>query len=192
MEQNSQLTPEQSLRIINETLENNRKAIIRKSGDYFILWGSILSVVSIAVYLLWSKTGSAAWNFLWFAIPAAGYPLAALINRNSEKAPNSFVSDLLGWSWGIFGAFAIIISLCAMFWAPMNLTLVIILLFGSAEAMTGATLKNLPIAIAGMLTGIVGAIAAVKLAVVSQQALLFLFAGIILILTGILVKCIKK
>lgn len=192
MEQNSQMTPEQSLRIINETLNNNRRAIIKSSGNYFILWGCILLAVAVAVYSLWSRTGSPVWNCLWFLTPVIGYPLAALMNKKSEKIPSSFVGNVLGWSWSVFGAFSIILSVCAILWAPMNLTLVIILLFGSAEAMSGVVLKNWPIIIAGMLTGIAGAIVAVKLANDSHQIIVFIVAGIILALTGVLLKIIKK
>ncbi len=192
MEHNSQMTPEQSLRIINETLNTNRNAIIRNSGNSFILWGCVLSVVAVAVFTLWSQTGSPVWNLLWFLIPVIGYPLSFLLSRKSEAVPSSFVGNLLGWSWSVFGAFSIILSICAILWAPMNLTLVIIILFGSAEAMSGAVLKNWPIIIAGMLTGISGAIAAVRLANDSHQAIVFIAAGVILALTGVLLKLTKR
>ncbi len=186
------MTPEQSLRIINETLNNNRRAIIKSSGNYFIPWGCILFAVAVAVFALWGSTGTPAWNFLWFLIPAIGYPLAAIMSKKSEKIPSSFVGNMLGWSWSVFGAFSIILSVCAILWAPMNLTLVIIILFGSAEAMSGVVLKNWPIIIAGFLTGIIGAIVAVKLASDYHQTIVFIVAGIILALTGALLKFIKK
>jgi len=192
MEQNSQMTPEQSLQVINETLNNNRREIIKNSGSYFILWGCILFLVAISVLLLWGCTGSPVWNFLWFLIPVVGYPLAALIYKKSSTIPSSFVGNLLGWSWSVFGALSIILSICAMFWAPMNITLVIIILFGSAEAMSGVILKNWPITIAGMLTGIIGAVVAVKLAHNYQQIYVFVVAGVILVLTGVMIKFIKK
>lgn len=192
MEQNSQMTPEQSLRIINETLNNSRLAIIKSGGNYFILWGCILFAVAVAVFTLWGRTGSPAWNFLWFLIPAVGYPLAALMGKKSEKIPRSFVGNMLGWSWSVFGAFSVILSVCAILWAPMNLTLVIIILFGSAEAISGTILKNWPVIIAGFLTGIIGAIVAVKLQSDYHQVIVFIVAGIILALTGVLLKFIKK
>jgi len=192
MEQNSQMTPEQSLRIINETLNASRSSIIRHSGNHFILWGCVLSAVAVAVLTLWSHTGSPAWNFLWFLIPVIGYPLSAFMVRKSEPVPSSFVGSLLGWSWSVFGAFSVILSVCAILWVPMNITLVIIVLFGSAEAMSGVVLRNWTIIIAGMLTGISGAVAAVRLAHEPRQAVVFIVAGVILALTGVLLKLVRR
>lgn len=53
-------------------------------------------------------------------------------------------------------------------------------------------LKNLPIVIAGFLTGVLGVIAAVKLSGDCSQMLLFVLAGVILALTGVCVKCLRK
>lgn len=192
MEQNSQMTAEQSLQVINETLNNNRREIIKNSGSYYILWGCILFLVAMSVLLLWGGTGSPVWNFLWFLIPLVGYPLAALIDKKSSTIPSSFVGNLLGWSWSAFGAFSIILSVCAILWAPMSLTLVIIILFGFTESMSGIILKNWPIIIAGLLTGIIGAVVAVKLADNYQQTYVFVVAGVILALTGVMIKFIKK
>lgn len=192
MEKNSNLTAEQSLKIINETLNNSRRTIIKRSGDFFILWGVLLTVFSLLVFFLWQNTGTPAWNLLWFAMPLTGYPLAWIIGKNKEAVPDTFVSKLLGATWGIFGIFSIVISACSILFAPMSLTLVIILLFGCAEAISGAILNNLSIIVAGLLTGILGAIAAVKVVPNSEQILLFAAAGIILTLTGVFIKFIKK
>lgn len=64
--------------------------------------------------------------------------------------------------------------------------------FGFAESISGMILKNLPIVIAGFLTGVLGVIAAVKLSGDCSQMLLFVLAGVILALTGVCVKCLRK
>lgn len=191
MEQNSQLSPEQSLRLINETLSSSRRAVISKSGRYFILWGVLLTIMALVIFFLWKAEGNSIWNLLWFAMPVIGYPLSALLSKNSEKIPSNLVSNLLSWTWSAFGAFALVTSFCALLFAPMNLTLVIILLFGFAESISGIILKNWPIIAAGFLTGIGGAVAAVELSNDCSQMLLFVIAGAILALTGVVVKCLK-
>lgn len=192
MEQSSQLSAEQSLKLINETIRDNRLVITKKSGSHFILWGVLLTLVALAVYFLWKASGNGAWNLLWFALPAIGYPLAVVLEKDAERIPSSLISRLLGWTWGVFGAFALTVSLCAILFAPMNLTLAIILLFGFAESVSGMIIKNLPIAVAGFLTGILGAVAAVKLSADCAQILLFVIAGVVLALTGVCVKCLNK
>lgn len=192
MEQSSQLSAEQSLKLINETIRDNRMAITKKSGSHFILWGVLLTVVALAVYFLWRSSGNGAWNLLWFALPAIGYPLALLLEKDAERIPSSLISRLLGWTWGVFGAFALTVSVCAILFAPMNLTLVIILLFGFAESVSGMIIKNFPIVIAGFLTGVIGVVVAVRLSGDCTQILLFVIAGVLLALTGVFVKCLSK
>lgn len=192
MEQSSQMSAEQSLKLINETLRDSRLVITKRSGSHFILWGAILTLIALVVYFLWRSSGNPAWNLLWFAMPAIGYPLAVVLDKDAECVPSNLISNLLGWTWGAFGAFAVTVSLCALLFAPMNLTLVIILLFGFAESISGMILKNLPIVIAGFLTGVLGVIAVVKLSGDCSQMLLFVLAGVILALTGVCVKCLRK
>ena len=69
MEQNKEMTAQESLKLITETMNSSRKEIVRHSGKYFVMWGILLTVFSIAVYILWKTTGKAAWNNLWFALP---------------------------------------------------------------------------------------------------------------------------
>ena len=38
MEQNKEMTAQQSLQIISETFNNSRKEILRGSAKYFMLW----------------------------------------------------------------------------------------------------------------------------------------------------------
>lgn len=174
------------------TFYHVRHGYLLVSRSHFILWGAILTLIALAVYFLWRSSGNPAWNLLWFAMPAIGYPLAVVLDKDAECVPSNLISNLLGWTWGAFGAFAVTVSLCALLFAPMNLTLVIILLFGFAESISGMILKNLPIVIAGFLTGVLGVIAAVKLSGDCSQMLLFVLAGVILALTGVCVKCLRK
>ena len=192
MESKIEMTPARSLELINETLESNRRAIIAGSGKFFILWGVLLGVFSLAVYLGWSQTGHASWNFLWFAMPVVGYALAFLFGKGgSAKVPQNYVSSLLGKIWGAFGFFSVTISALAIVAFPMNISLVILLLFGCAETISGIALKNWPIIIAGAIVGVGGACAAVKLANGPEQMLLFTGAAVVLALTGVALQ-LKK
>lgn len=187
---NKEMTPERSLQLINEILESNRKSIIAGSGKFFLLWGGLLCLFSLMVFFPWRMTGNASWNLLWFAMPLVGYPLAALMGRNT-RIPQNFVSSLLGKIWAVFGVFSVSISALAIIAFPMNISLVIIVLFGCAEAISGVALKNWPLIIAGAVVGIAGACAAVKLASGPEQLLLFTGAAAVLALTGVAIQIRK-
>lgn len=186
METENKLTPERSLALINETLESSRRAVLADSGKFFLLWGAVLFVFSLAVWLAWSRTGNPVWNLLWLGMPAVGYPAAAALARKSV-VPQSFITRLLGAVWGVFAFFAFSVSgLASVF--PIPLTMVIILLLGLAESVSGVILKSWPVIVAGAVAGLGGACAAGALATAADQVLVFTGAAVALVLTGLAIK----
>ena len=185
------MTAQESLRLITETMNNNRRDIVRHSGKYFILWGTLLTVISLAIFLLWHFTGKQQWNFLWFVMPAIGYPLAALVGKYNEALPQNEVSKMLSGVWRVFGTFAITLSTIAIFLVPMNVSLIIVIIMGLAECMSGVLLKNWPVIICGFLLGIGGAVFAM-LVKTDAQLLIFTLGGIFLMATGLIMKLQNK
>ena len=187
MEQNKEMTAQESLKLISETLNNSRKSILRNHAKYYVLWGSLLTVFSLVIYLLWHSTGKPAWNLLWFAMPVFGYLIAWRLGKKDNALPESFVGNLTGKVWAIFGLFSVVLSAIAVFLVPMPITFTIIVLLGLAESITGVILKNWPIIICGFLVGVGGAVAAMLLKS-EAQLLLFTIGGVILAATGLIVK----
>ena len=187
MELNNELTAQESLRIISETLNSNRRAILRNGAKYFILWGAILTVFSLVIFALWHTSGNPAWNWLWFAMPIVGYPLAAILRKQETVVPKNILGSLIGQTWGLYGFFAIVISAVAVFFVPMHITLLIVVLMGFAESVSGLLLKNWPILVAGIVLGIGGAVGAMLLKG-AEQHLLFTLGGILLMVTGAIVN----
>ena len=191
MEQNKEMTVQESLSIITETFNKNRKDILRNSAKFFFLWGALLTIISLVIYLLWHFTGKPQWNLLWFAMPVIGYPLAALMGRYQVAQPQNEVSKMLGGVWGVFGSFAITLSAIAIFLVPMNVSLIIVIILGLAECMSGVLLKNWPIIVCGFLLGIGGAVVAM-LVKSEAQLLIFTLGGALLLLTGVVMKLQNK
>ena len=187
MEQIKEMTAQQSLQLITETFNRSRKGILRNSAKYFMLWGALLTVTSLVIYLLWLFTGKPNWNFLWFAMPLIGYPIAALMGKYNVAIPQNEVSKMLSGVWSVFGAFAITLSVTAIFLVPMNVSLIIVIILGLAECMSGVLLKNWPIIIGGFLLGVGGAVFAM---VVKSEAqlLIFTLGGFLLLVTGLVMK----
>jgi hypothetical protein len=187
MKEKSEMTVNESLALITETMNNSRKAILRNSAKHFVLWGCVLMVLSFTIWQLWSSTGNPAWNYLWFAMPVIGYPLALVLSKKDETAPQSEISRLIGYVWTAFGAFAISLSAIAVFAVPMHITLLIVVILGLAECISGVLLKNWPIIICGFILGVGGAVAAM-LWKSEAQLLLFTLGGLLLVVTGLIVK----
>lgn len=187
MKEKSEMTVNESLALITETMNNSRKAILRNSAKHFVLWGCVLMVLSFTIWQLWSSTGNPAWNYLWFAMPVIGYPLALVLSKKDETAPQSEISRLIGYVWTAFGAFAISLSAIAVLAVPMHITLLIVVILGLAECISGVLLKNWPIIICGFILGVGGAVAAM-LWKSEAQLLLFTLGGLLLVVTGLIVK----
>jgi hypothetical protein len=187
MEQNKEMTAQESLQLISESLNKSRNDILRNSAKYFVLWGILLTATSLAIYLLWHFTGKPQWNFLWFAMPVIGYPLATLVGKSNAPIPQNEVSKMLGGVWSVFGAFSLALSAIAVFVVPMHVTLIIVIILGLAECISGVMLKNWPIIIAGFLLGVGGAIFAL-LVRNEAQILIFTLGGVLLLVTGIIMK----
>ena len=187
MEQNKEMTAHESLQLISESLNKSRNDILRNSAKYFVLWGILLTATSLAIYLLWHFTGKPQWNFLWFAMPVIGYPLAALVGKSNAPIPQNEVSKMLGGVWSVFGTFSLALSAIAVFVVPMHVTLIIVIILGLAECISGVMLKNWPIIIAGFLLGVGGAFFAL-LVKSEAQILIFTLGGVLLLVTGIIMK----
>ena len=201
MEQNKEMTAAESLSLITETINNNRKEIVRNGGKYFVMWGVLLAVFSLLVYILWKTTGKAEWNNLWFAMPAIGYPLSrGLKSKEAGSRAENFVSRINGGIWRTFGVFACSVALFMVLYGLFGdstltaivlgatLTAQIVLLFGMAETISGIALKNWTIKIAGWITGIGGLVIYFISEAGAEQMFIFTFAGIVLAATGLIVK----
>ena len=201
MEQNKEMTAQESLAVITETMNNSRKEIVRRCGKHFLLWGSLLLFFSLLVFILWKVTGHAQWNLLWFAMPVAGFPLAHFLDRKKDAdLPDNALSRVLKGIWLTYCAFAVSVAAFTMVYVSVNpnpigtivlgagLTAQLVLLFGMAETISGVALRERPITLAGFLTGIGGLAIYYLLDLGAEQMLIFTFAGIVLALTGVIIK----
>ena len=189
--ENKEMTAQESLGIITEMMNNSRKSILQNSGKHFILWGVLLTVMSLVIYELIHVTRTPIWNLLWFAMPLIGFPMAHFIGKSNVVVPQNIISKQLHGIWLAYCAFAVVISAVFMFIAPQNLTLIIIMAFGFAECISGITLKNWAIIVGGFIIGVGGAIAAIVLRS-EAQLLLFTLCGLILLVSGLIVKSQNK
>lgn len=185
--ENKEMTAKESLSLINEVLNNSRKSILRNNGKHFIIWGVLLTIMSFGIYELWHITGNPIWNCAWFVMPTLGFPIVRILDRKNSDVPQNVINKQLGLIWLTYCIFAVCISVIAMLVVPMNISLVIVVLLGFAECISGFLLKNWAITIGGFILGIGGAVAS-SIIYNEAQLLVFTLGGIILIITGLIIK----
>ena len=121
-----------------------------------ILWGTVVLIFSMTVWILLKQTDNQSWNYLWFGIPVVGCLLQAVFIKDfSLKSGNTFLGKTLAQVWITFGIFATAIALVFTLTDAAGLIgLAVILLTGFAASITGLALKNNLITVCGVLTGI--------------------------------------
>ncbi len=206
MEKN--LTPEESLAIISKNIEQSRKDMIRNGGTPMLIWGGLVLVFSLAIYVLWTRTYNPNWNYLWFAMTALGYLITSFLPNRKTPKVESVISVILGKVWIAFGILAVstpsitlIIFRIIKDFIPSTMfsgviffpiTLITIALLGLATSITGFILKNGWIAAAGIICGTVGVAFAISFNGPEQTLLLTGVSVIGLIIPGLMLNINAK
>ncbi len=196
------LSAENSLRLIAETIERSRKSIAKNSGKPLILWGCLDTITAIIIWALWSCTGSPQWNLLWFAMTVIGGIGTYFMVRNNEKVPETEVSRILGRIWLWFGIFSIgmillvliVAVVCTAFDIPAHIHInsgpIIMVLLGLCGTISGVVMKMKAVIASSVIST---AICLIYISVIPEdspaQVLVFAILGIfILIIPGILLQ----
>ena len=200
-EQNREMTAQESLSLITETLNSSRREITRRSSKYYILWGALLTLFSLLVYVLWKLTDKEALCCLWFAMPVIGFLLAWLLGRKDTAVHvQNDVSRITHGIWTSFGIFSCAVAAFTLIFSMLGTNLIntlvsvaglsaeLVLIFGLAECACGVALKNWTMKVAGFITGIGGLAIYYILGLGYEQMFIFTFAGLVLMATGLLVK----
>lgn len=200
IEKKENLSTENSLRIITETMERSRMAIAKNSGKTILMWGVLVAVTSIVVYFLWSKTGNPSWNLLWFAMGAIGGIGTALSARNKEKVPVNEISRVVGKTWMWYGLLTT--ALFALIWVAalirskweqpgvinVNLTMIIVMMMGLASVVSGVVMKMKSIVACSVIATLLSVMFAF-LVNGPEQILVFVILGIVgLVIPGLILQ----
>lgn len=186
-----EFTPEKSLQLIAEVIDNSRRDFERNSGMPLLLWGGIVALVSVFVWWMLDITSNAYWHMLWFVIPVLGYPLNMLLSRKDETRAKNYVSGFIGVVWSMFGALSVIVAIAACFFIHdlrPYISLLIIILLGFSTGVTGLVLKNIVIAICGVITALAG-LFLFSMVGYTNQPLIMAFAAVVgLMLPGFIMN----
>lgn len=148
---NTELSPEKSLQLISSILQQNRQEISRNTGKPFLLWGCLSFLSSLIIWLLWSRTGNPAWNFLWFAMTLTGALLHWRLERKTEEGATTFLASAIGSVWILFGCISCSLAVINIF-LPIPILLFIMLLMGFSTSLTGVLIKNSVLSCCGILS----------------------------------------
>jgi len=142
------LDEKKSLQVIYETIEN-AKAKFRDDGFYFLLWGWLVLVASLAHYILFNFIAFEHYYIGWPIVMIAGAIVSGVhgYRQSKEAVVWSHFDRAVGFLWiGFTVALLLILAMSFIGVIPFSLTNpLIIVLFSMGTFVSGAILKFKPL-----------------------------------------------
>jgi len=97
------LTEKESLALIAEMIQNTKNRTQVGDGNILLIWGYVSVITALLVYAVCMLTSNPLWNFLWWLIPVAGYPIMYKEKRKQNSAPTAkmYVDKISEGIWKI-------------------------------------------------------------------------------------------
>lgn len=145
------LNEKESLELISRMIRNTQNKLEVNAGIPMLVWGYVTVVVTVAVGVLLRCTGHDYWHFLWFAIPALGWPLAVLFTHKTPKSISTFVDRVIGYVWLVLGIGCFIFSVVSFF-THFPVLAVVLLLVGSGSVISGMITQFAVLTVGGVVS----------------------------------------
>lgn len=103
MEEKS-ITERESIALITDMISRTKQRFIG-NGNIMLMWGYLVTVVSILVWVMLIATGNPQWNWLWFAIPLVGGIATPIMARRErcQSGVKTFYDTVTSGLWTIAG-----------------------------------------------------------------------------------------
>ena len=136
-----QLTPQESVQMIEKMLEQTRKRLIRGAGIPSLIWGYVTFATSLLILFVYPHIGYRA-NYLWMLIPIVGGSLTIICNRKRQKEAHARtqIDRFIDTTWITIGLNVTALSILA-YRFPLAILPLVLILIGIATAITGFSHK---------------------------------------------------
>lgn len=133
------LNPKQSLEVIEAMISKTNRRINTTGATQFLLWGYVTVLTSLLHYSLMPYMTSIHHAYIWLLIPFVGGIISWLMARRKRHQPysSSQIDYFINTVWLVSGLNALACSFVLGFFT----LIAIIILLGSASAITGFVLR---------------------------------------------------
>lgn len=113
--EDKKLTEKESLEVITSMIARTKQRYIG-SGNILLMWGYLVVIVTILVWVMLVSTRQNVWNWLWFAIPLVGCPATIVMARKEQRVLGAitYSDKLTSRLWTIFGVSEIALTLICL------------------------------------------------------------------------------
>jgi hypothetical protein len=153
---NTELTPQESLRLIEGMIGQARRSFSRMSF-YFLLWGVLLIAAMIATHLL--RDNAQGWQngAPWGVAGGLGGIISAIHGARESKREvvSNPMDSTIGWLWGAF-VITMLLLIAFTVMGRTDVTVAITLLTGLPTFLTGQIMRFRPLQLGGVLFWLAG------------------------------------
>lgn len=155
MTMEKEITPDQSLKLIEDMLRVAKQSFQRMSF-YFLLWGGLLMIATLVEYFM----GRAGLSNGWLGWPILG-TLGGIIagvhgaKEGRAKGVSTFTDRVFMWLWTAF-TITLIILIVSMVSTGQRPGPIVSILTGMPTFITGAILRFRPLQVGGVLFWVLG------------------------------------
>ena len=118
--EDKKLNEQESLELISQMINQTKKESAVGSGDVYLIWGYICTLISLAVFALAYISRDGRWGWLYIAIPVVGFIVTGILARwisKKYKGPKTYQAQSISGIWGCLAAvFAVYMIVCFANW----------------------------------------------------------------------------
>ncbi|MDE6649909.1 MAG: hypothetical protein K2K45_08260 [Muribaculaceae bacterium] len=160
-----QLTEKESLELIASMIARTKTRYL--GSKKMLMWGYLVVITAISVWIMRETTHNPLWNWLWFAIPIIGFPTTSLMTHKQQRYHGaiSYSDKITSRLWTIFGISEIVlIIMCLGFYlfgetdCSGAILIYSILMTSGAEIAQGLIVRENSLIFGGILGLLVGMI----------------------------------
>lgn len=160
------LSEKESLALIAEMIQKTKRRFPFIGGEMFLFWGYLSVLVAVLVFWLGYTMKYEFAYWLWFLIPAVGFPVTYVQHRRErgQATAKSYVDRIIAGVWNFVRTLSIVFMLlCFVFMLCGYNTWLLMLLFafeaiGFGAAVTGVVIQERSFVFGGILSMTAGAL----------------------------------
>lgn len=98
------ITEKESLEIITSMITRTKERFIG-DGNIMLMWGYLVAITTILVWIMTATTHQNAWNWLWFAIPIIGGTATPIMARRQQRSAGAvtYSDKITSRIWTLMG-----------------------------------------------------------------------------------------
>ena len=103
------LTEKESLELITSMIARTKTRYL--GSRKLLMWGYLVVITTISVWIMLATTHDPVWNWLWFAIPVIGFPTTSIMSHREHRhrGATSYSDNVTSRLWTIFGISEIVL-----------------------------------------------------------------------------------